>query len=184
MERDLAAGPPTLVIDHETFFARCVRLYESLVPLAETSGIRLALHPSDPPLPETPFSPRRWSRILDAVPSTHNGLLYCVGTRYESGVDIEADIHAFGRRGAIVHVHFRNVRGSLPTTGGYDEVALHDGDMNMFRVLRALKRVGYDGGLQVDHLPRYAGDDTYGSRAAAYAVGYIKALLAAAEVVA
>jgi hypothetical protein len=52
----------------------------------------------------------------------------------------------------------------------------------MFRVLRALKHVGFDGGLQVDHLPRYAGDDGYGSRAAAYAVGYIKALLVTLEV--
>jgi mannonate dehydratase len=117
------------------------------------------------------------------VPSDHSGLLYCVGTRYESGVDVEADIRAFGRRGKIVHVHFRNVRGSIPTDGGYEETALHDGDLNMFRVLLALKRVGYDGGLQVDHLPSYTGDTPYQGMAAAYAVGYIKALLAAAEVV-
>lgn len=183
MRRSLHEAPPTLTVDVDTYFERCVRLYERLVPIAEASSIRLVLHPSDPPLPETPFSPRRWSQILDAAPSSHSGLLYCVGTRYESGVDIEADIHAFGRRGKIFHVHFRNVRGTLPTTGGYEEVALHDGDMNMFRVLLALRRTGYEGGLQVDHLPRYTGDDARGSQAAAYAVGYIKALLAAAEVV-
>jgi mannonate dehydratase len=75
------------------------------------------------------------------------------------------------------------VRGSIPTTGGYEEVALGDGDLNMFRVVLALKRAGYAGGLQVDHLPDYAGDSAYRGMAAAYAVGYIKALLAAAEVV-
>ena len=111
------------------------------------------MHPSDPPLPETEFSPLRWSRILDAVPSTHSGLLYCIGTRYESGVNIYDDIRAFGRRGKIFHTHFRNVRGTIPTHGGYQEVALGDGDMNMFRVVQTLRSVGFDGGLQIDHLP-------------------------------
>jgi D-mannonate dehydratase len=122
------------------FFERCVRLYERLVPIAEAHDIRLILHPSDPPLADAPFSPRRWSRILDAVPSSHSGLLYCVGTRYASGVDIEADIRAFGRRGKIFHVHFRNVRGTLLTDSAHEEVALHDGDMNM-SVCYGLSRV-------------------------------------------
>ncbi|HET8626215.1 MAG TPA: mannonate dehydratase [Thermomicrobiales bacterium] len=164
----------------DDYFERCVRLYERVVPIAETYDLRLVLHPSDPPLPDAEFSPRRWSRILDAVPSAHSGLLYCVGTRYEAGVDIHDDIRAFGRRGTIFHVHFRNVRGQIPTTGGYEEVALHDGDMNMFRVLQSLKAVGYDGGLQTDHLPVYDGDEN-SLMASAYAVGYIKALLAALE---
>jgi mannonate dehydratase len=183
MRRSLAEKPPELVVDVEAHFERSVRLYERLVPIAEAYDIRLILHPSDPPLPETEFSPRRWSAILDAVPSTHSGLLYCVGTRYESGVNIYDDIRAFGRRGKIFHVHFRNVRGQIPTHGGYEEVALHDGDMNMFRVLLTLKSVGYDGGLQIDHLPSYTGDNAFQGMASAYAVGYVKALLAALEVV-
>lgn len=171
----------SLAVDVEAHFERCVRMYQRLVPIAEEVGIRLVMHPSDPPLPESEFSPLRWSRMLDTVPSTHSGLLYCVGTRYESGVNIEDDIRAFGRRGKIFHVHFRNVRGSIPTTGGYQEIALHDGDMNMFRVLRALKSVGFDGGLQVDHIPNYDGDTAFRGIAWGYAVGYVKALLAAME---
>ncbi|HEX2186589.1 MAG TPA: mannonate dehydratase [Chloroflexota bacterium] len=181
MRQRLEAEPPALVVDVEAHFERCVRLYERLVPIAEGTNIRLILHPSDPPLPETEFSPRRWSRILDAVPSTHSGLLYCIGTRMESGVNIFDDIRAFGRRGKIFHTHFRNVRGTIPTTGGYEEVALHDGDTNMFRVLRALKSVGFDGGLQIDHLPRFDGDTPFQGMASAYSVGYVKALLAALE---
>jgi len=181
MRASLATRPPDLVIDVEAHFERCVRLYERLIPIAEEHDIRLILHPSDPPLPETEFSPRRWSRILDAVPSDRSGLLYCVGTRYESGVNIHDDIRAFGRRGKIFHVHFRNVRGTIPSTGGYEEVALGDGDMNMFAVLKSLRSVGYDGGLQIDHLPEYDGDTAFQGMAAAYAVGYLKALLAALE---
>ena len=181
MQQSLSARPPEIVVDVEAHYERCVRLYERLVPIAEAYDIRLILHPSDPPLPETEFSPRRWSRILDAVPSAHSGLLYCVGTRYESGVNIHDDIRAFGRRGKIFHVHFRNVRGAIPTTGGYEEVALHDGDMNMFRVLQSLKATGYDGGLQIDHLPQYDTDNAFQGQASAYAVGYLRALLTALE---
>jgi mannonate dehydratase len=179
--RDHVPSPPPVEV--EAYFERCVRLYERLMPIAEEYDIRLILHPSDPPLPDTPFSPRRWSRILDSVPSSHNGLLYDTGVRFETGVDVESDIAAYGRRGKIFHVHFRNVRGSIPTDGGYEEVALDDGDMNMFRILRALDLAGYDGALQVDHLPRFVGDsDQYQWRATAYAVGYIRALFAALEV--
>jgi mannonate dehydratase len=181
MRARLAEKPPVLTVDNEAHFERTVRLYERLVPIAEANDIRLILHPSDPPLPETEFSPRRWSRILDAVPSAHSGLLYCVGTRYESGINIHDDIRAFGRRGKIFHVHFRNVRGTIPNSGGYEEVPIHDGDMNMFRVLQSLKAIGYDGALQIDHLPRFHRDNEFHGQASAYSVGYVKALLAAAE---
>lgn len=182
MKRSLAEKPPELEVDVEAHYERSVKLYERLIPIAEANDIRLILHPSDPPLPEAEFSPLRWSSILDAVPSKHSGLLYCIGTRMESGVDIEKDIHAFGRRGKIFHTHFRNVRGTIPFHGGYQEVALHDGDQNMFRVVRALKAVGFDGGLQIDHLPRYDGETPFAGIASAYGVGYVRALLAALEV--
>lgn len=181
MRRTLAEKPPELVIDVEAHYDRSVKMYERLVPIAEAYDIRLIMHPSDPPLPETEFSPRRWSAILDAVPSTHSGLLYCIGTRMESGVNIHEDIRAFGRRGKIFHTHFRNVRGTIPTHGGYQEVALGDGDKNMFEILRTLRAIGFNGGLQLDHMPRYDGDNAFQGMASAYAVGYAKALLAALE---
>jgi mannonate dehydratase len=182
MRQSLADRPPELVVDPEAHFDRCVQMYERLVPIAEAYDIRLIMHPSDPPLPDTEFSPRRWSRMLDAVPSAHSGLLYCIGTRYESGINIYDDIRAYGRRGKIFHTHFRNVRGTIPSHGAYEEVALGDGDMNMFRVLQTLRSVGFDGGLQIDHLPRYDGDNAWQGIASGYSVGYVRALLAALEV--
>ena len=181
MRRKLAAEPPEFTVDVEAHFERSVKLYERLLPIAAEYNVRLILHPSDPQLPDTEFSPRRWSQILDAVPSPYVGLLYCCGTRYETGVNIFDDIQAFGRRGKIFHVHFRNVRGTIPTSGGYDEVALNDGDMNMFRVLRTLQSIGYDGAIQIDHLPNYSGDTSFQGMASAFAVGYVKALLVAME---
>jgi len=182
MRRNLKTRPMEIDVDLEAHFDRCVRMYERLVPIAEAYDIRLIMHPSDPPLPETEFSPYRWSQMLDVVPSTHSGLLYCIGTRMESGVNIVEDIRSYGRRGKIFHTHFRNVRGTIPTHGGYEEVAMHDGDKNMFLIAQTLRSVGFDGGLQIDHLPHYDGDNEFMGMATAYGVGYVKALLAALEI--
>ena len=55
-------------------------------------------------------------------------------------------------------VHFRNVRASVATAQGYEEVALDDGDMNMFKILQELQRVGFDGCINPDHMPIVEGD--------------------------
>ena len=57
--------------------------------------------------------------------------------------------------------------------GGYEEITLNDGDMNMFEVLQTLRSTGYDGGLQIDHLPHYHADNSFQGMASAYAVGYV-----------
>ena len=57
---------------------------------------------------------------------------------------------------------------------------LDDGDMNMFAVLETLREVGFNGGLQMDHLPHDDDDDSQCS-ATAFAVGYTKALLRALD---
>ncbi len=163
----------------EKHWERCVQTYQQLVPLAEKYEVKLIIHPSDPPLPETEFSLKRWATILDAVPSNHSGLLYCIGTCYEPGVDILENIRYFGAKGKIFHTHFRNVQGTIPT-GGYMEVILDNGDTNMFKVLRTLKEVDFDGGLQINRLPNYAGDPEP-RIASAYAVAYVKAMLKALE---
>lgn len=177
----LAEKPEGLKVEPEEHWRRCVEFYRRIVPVAEDSGVKLALHPSDPPLPGAPFSSLGWHRIIEAVPSDHNGLLYCVGTRYEAGGTalVLDEIRYYGRRGKIFEVHFRNVRGNLASAGGFEEVALDDGDMNMFEILKALQEVGYEGPLSPDHVPRIAGDTPDQKIAWSYAVGYVKALLAA-----
>src|SRR5262249_20418256 len=158
-----------LKIDAEAFYDRALDVYRRLIPIAEAYDVRLITHPSDPPVPQAPFAPHRWSKIVELVPSTHSGYLYCVGTRYETGVDIHEDIRRANRNGKIFQVDFRNVRGSIPTAGGYEEVALEDGDMNMFSVLQTLLDSGYQGSFAVDHLPNYVDDTPFQGMASAYA---------------
>lgn len=178
MNENIAAEPFVRRVSIEDHWKRALEMLKELVPVAEHCNVRLITHPGDPPLSNCYVSPQRWTDMMDLVPSTHNGLLYCVGTRYESGVNILDDIRHYGHKGQIFHTHIRNVRGQIPTHGGYQEVAIDDGDMNLFTVLQTLHEVGFDGGLQLDHMPTFDHDDQHRKIAWAHAVGYVQALLA------
>jgi mannonate dehydratase len=160
----------------EEWWKRFCEVYSALVPIAEEYDVKLAIHPSDTPNPDTPLGGLGYHRVVDAFPSRNVGYLYCVGTRAEAGgMPLVLDeINNYGRKGRIFLVHFRNVRGSLATAGGFEEVLLDDGDMNMFKVLLELQKVGFSGCLNPDHIPNLEGNVGL-----AYSIGYIKALLAA-----
>jgi mannonate dehydratase len=165
----------------ERWWTRFRAAYAHLVPIAEEYGVRLALHPSDTPHVGSSFDSLGFHRVIDAFPNRNVGYLYCVGTRAEAGGSalVLDEINHYGRKGRIFAVHFRNVRGSLATVGGFEEALLDDGDLNMFRILLELRRVGYDGCLNPDHIPAIEGDAPGASLGLAYSIGYIKALLAA-----
>lgn len=165
----------------DAWWSRFCCVFERLVPAAEEAGVRLAVHPSDTPYAGTAFDSLGFHRVIDAFPSRVVGYLYCVGTRAEAGGSplVLDEINAYGRKGRIFTAHFRNVRGSLATAGGFEEVLLDDGDMNMATILAALQRVGFDGCVNPDHIPALEGDYGHASLGLAYSVGYIKALLAA-----
>jgi mannonate dehydratase len=173
----------TNALTPEAYHERLVYIYEKIVPFLEDAEVRLAIHTDDPPVPDSEgllpglTTPEQIMGLLDAVPSKNTGVLFCTGTRYESGVNIYDQIDLFGPR--IFHVHFRNVRGTLPRDGGYDEVMLDEGDMDMLEVVRALDRVGYEGSLNTDHDAVLEGDTPYRNAARAFSVGYIRALLSA-----
>ena len=117
-----------------------------------------------------------FQRVLDAVPSESNGVLFCQGCFAEMGSGVYDAIRHFGRQKKIFYVHFRNVAGAVPE---FAETFIDNGDVDMLEAMRAYKEVGYDGLLLPDHLPRMVGDTPYQHRSRAYAVGYIKALMAA-----
>ena len=107
-------------------------------------------------------------------------MTFCVGTRYESGEDVFEGIRRFGGQGRIFHVHFRNVRGTIPDTGGYEEVSPDLGDMNMFHVVRALHEAGFEGAIDYDHIMKLAGDEE-GRAYIALCVGQMHGFLQALE---
>nr|WP_263327704.1 mannonate dehydratase [Neobacillus sp. Marseille-Q6967] len=170
-------------------------VYRQLVPIAEDYDVKIGMHPSDSPHPDSPFGGLGYHRIIDEFPNKNVGYIYCVGTRAEEGGSqlVLDEINHYGRKGRLFLIHFRNVRGSLATTKAFEEALLDDGDLNMFKILLELKKVGFDGCINPDHVPIMEGDlpDTdakwshsnvgwsSSSIGFAYSVGYIKALLKA-----
>ncbi len=178
-----AQPEPGLGADADEMWERLEYFLVRIVPAAEQAGVRLALHPHDPPTPWLKGEARILSdfeglkRVIELVPSEANGLNFCQGTVAEqAGADVIGMIRYFGERDKINHVHFRNVRGSVPK---FDEVFIDEGDVDMLEAMRAYHEVGYRYAIMPDHTPKVAGDTPQGHRGRAYALGYIKALMQA-----
>jgi mannonate dehydratase len=176
------AGP----ISEEIYWDRITYFLKRVVPVAEESKVRIALHPQDPGMPKkTGFrgvhtvlgSVDGLKRFVETVPSKYHGINFCQGTVSEMlekpGEEIYDVIRWFGERGKILNVHFRNIRGGFLK---FEETFPDDGDVDMPRALRAYRDVGYDGMIMPDHVPMISGD-TGGQKAFAFCFGYIQALL-------
>jgi mannonate dehydratase len=179
LEQPAPDGAPT----HEQIWEQTLKIYRAVMPVAERNRVRIAMHGNDPPVstlfgvPQVLTRFADFDRLFSEVPSEYNGMTFCVGTRYESGEDVYEGIRRFGKEGKIFHVHFRNVRGAIPTKQMYEEVFLDEGDLNMRQVAQALQDVGYTGAIDYDHVMRLSSDQPEGRAYIAYCVGYMRAIL-------
>ena len=171
-------------IDDEAQWANLEYFLRRVMPAAEAAGVRMALHPDDPPI--SPIagaasilrSVEAFQRVLDMVPSPSNGVLFCQGCFIEMlGQGVFEAIRYFGRQGKVFYVHFRNVGGAVPR---FREALMDEGDIDMLAAMRAWKEVGFDGPMMPDHHPRVEGDTAYGHRARSFAIGYMRGLMEAA----
>ena len=157
---------------------------DAVVPVAEEAGVNLGLHPDDPQIPEIGGvarimrSPEAFRHAVEMAPSKNNQLLFCVGCFTEMGADVPAEISYFGERGKLAWIHFRNIKG---TTEKFVETFPDEGDSDMFAVMKACEKVGYEGYFTPDHRLRIIGDSDWGHRYWAYALGYTRALLKAVQ---
>ncbi len=155
---------------------------KSVTPVAEEEGIRIGIHPDDPPVPELGGVPRcifssfdGYQRALEIANSPNVGMCLCVGCWLEggklTGKDVLETIRYFGGQGKIFKVHFRNVNAPLPH---FVETFMDNGYMDMYKVMKALREVNFDGVVIADHIPSMVGGGRAGT---AYSIGYMKALL-------
>lgn len=182
-DADAPAGivPP---VSSDELWQRLEYFLAEILPVAEESGVKLALHPDDPPADSLRGSarlvndPRKYQRMLDLVPSEASALEFCLGSLQEMREgDVYESIEHYGREGKIAYIHFRNVRGKVPF---YQEVFVDEGDLDMIRVIQILNDVGYDGVLIPDHTPEMSCDAPWHA-GMAYALGYMKAAMQAVE---
>lgn len=157
---------------------------EAVIPVAEEAGVTLAAHPDDPPLPTVRgqprlvYQPRFYQRLLEVKPSPRNALEFCVGTLAEmTEGDIYEVVERYSRQGKVAYVHLRNVRGKVPS---YRETFIDEGDVDMLRVLRILKRNRFEGVVIPDHAPQMSCGAPWHA-GMAYALGYLRAALQVVE---
>ncbi len=157
---------------------------EQVSPVAEEEGVRIGIHPDDPPQPELGGIPRcifsnheGYTKAMDIANSPSVGICFCVGCWLEGGdlmgKGVLESIEDFGDK--IFKVHFRNVTAPLPH---FVETFIDDGYGDMYRVLKQLHAINFKGVLIPDHIPMMANDARIGT---AYTIGYMKALIKRVE---
>lgn len=168
-------------ITHDELWNRLQYFLQHIIPVAEEAGVKMAAHPDDPPAPyvrNTPrlvYQPDMYQKLIDLKPSPNNSLEFCLGSIAEM---TEGEIHdateQYSKQDKIGYVHFRNVIGKVPN---YKEVFIDEGDIDMIRILKILKKNKFEGVLIPDHTPQMSCDGAWYA-GMAYAMGYMKAALA------
>ncbi len=138
---------------------------DHIMPVAEASGVRVAFHPDDPPIPEQggvarvlhTFEDFRQLFALNRSPNL--GANFCVGTWVEAaettGKPVNDMIRWLAGERRLFNLHFRNLRGTLPR---FQETFIDNGDHDLQAVMNTLVDVGFDGLLVPDHVPVFAID--------------------------
>ena len=168
--------------EKEEIWANFETFIRQVAPVAEAAGVRIGIHPDDPPQPMLGGIPRcifsdhaGYQRAMDLADSPSVGICFCVGCWLEGGAlmgrGVLESIADFGGQRRLFKVHLRNVTAPLPH---FVETFIDDGYMDVYPIIEALAAVDFDGVLIADHVPLMADDRRVGT---AYTIGYMKALL-------
>jgi mannonate dehydratase len=153
---------------------------KQVVPVAEEAGVRIGIHPDDPPVPELGGVPRcifgnfdGYVRALEIANSPNVGVCLCCGTWMEGGKYMGKDVfeaaRAFSKMGKLWKIHFRNVTSPIPD---FIETFVDEGYTDMKKLMRTLVEVDFRGILIADHVPGMVD----GRPGWAFSIGYIRAL--------
>ena len=140
----------------EQLWANVTYFLKAIIPVAEKAGVRMALHPNDPPPPisrgsEQIFSTfNDWKHLFDIVDSPANGMTFDCGVSTEIGEDAVEVARYMASRDRISHVHYRNVIVDTPRIK-YTEVFIDNGQVDMLAVMQELVRSKYKYGLWAEH---------------------------------
>ena len=170
-------------LTEDVLWANLRYFLERVLPTAEAAGVKLAMHPDDPPL--SPFagmgrimsSVENFQRLIDLVPSPSNGITLCQGNFVLLTDDLPGLIRHFGEQGKIFFVHMRDTRG---TPERFEETFHDDGPTDMLACMQAYQAIGYDGVLRPDHVPTMEGEANtnpgYETLGRLFALGYLRGL--------
>jgi mannonate dehydratase len=154
---------------------------KAVIPVAEQAGVKMALHPDDPPL--SPLrgigriltSAESFRRVLNLVPSPVNGITFCQANFKLMGEDIAALVREWCAQKKVFFVHLRDVEG---TREHFRETFHDDCPVNLAQMLRIYHECTFEGPMRPDHAPTLAGESNerpgYAMGGKVFAIGYMK----------
>jgi mannonate dehydratase len=176
------------VISEEQMWANYEYFIKAVLPVAEEEGIRLALHPDDPPVPMLGgvarlfYRPWAFKHAFELAGGSQAWSLdLCLGCCSEmtgGKANVTEMIEYFAPKGAIAYIHFRDVQGTVPN---FTECFIGDGNYDPAEVMVLLAKTGFDGFLLDDHVPKMDDDSDWNHRGRAHAIGYMQGLIRMGE---
>ena len=177
--------PDGFKISKEQVFENYLYFIKAVIPYAEKYGIKLALHPDDPPLDTLGNVPRIFTSLdnikkgINCVNSENLGVTFCQACYKLMGEDLETAISEL--KDKIFFVHFRNVRGNK---FNFRETFHDNGEIDMAAALSLYKKYCPDNAknipIRVDHVPTLAGEESrvsgYDALGRLFAIGYLKGI--------
>ena len=143
-------------VSEEKMWANITHFVKEVMPVADKFGVRMALHPDDPPV--SPLrgiariltSAKAYRRVMDIVPSPMNGVTFCQANFKLMGEDVYALAKEWTTKKKIFFVHFRDVDG---TKEKFHETFHDNGPTDMVRILKVYSKAGFNGPIRPDHAP-------------------------------
>ncbi len=173
-------------VTHEKLFDNLVYFLRAIMPAAEEAGIRMAIHPDDPPwdvfgLPRVVGSEADFDRLFAAVPSENNGMTFCTGSlgagRFN---DLPKMAAKYAKR--VYFAHLRQLKFVSDTDFYENGHATSEGSLDIYAIVRALVKGGFDGYVRPDHGRNVWGEDAkpgYGLYDRAMGAAYLGGLFEA-----
>lgn len=144
-------------VDEEKLWAHLTYFLQAIIPVAEEAGIKMAIHPDDPPrpifgLPRIVKNRDDLARLVKIVDTPANGLTLCSGSLGAGPENnVEALVREFGGMGRIHFAHLRNVK--VSANGDFEETAHRSdcGSLDMAAIVKAYHDTGFTGYVRPDH---------------------------------
>lgn len=185
LEAAEAQGPTQWgTISEEKVWDNLVYFQKAVIPVAEKVGIKMALHPDDPPL--SPLrgigriltSAKNFDKAMQIVPSPINGVTFCQANFIAMGENVYTLAEKWCKQKKVFFVHYRDIQGNAKSL----RETFHDnGPTDMARLMKVYHESGFSGPVRPDHAPVLAGESNdrpgYMVQGNVFAFGYMRGIL-------
>ena len=175
-------------VNHKKLFENLVYFLNGIMPACDETGINMAIHPDDPPwdmfgLPRIITSAGSYDDLIAAVPNKHNGFTFCTGSL---GAGRFNNLPEMAKKYAnrIYFAHIRQLKYNGDTDFTEAGHLTDAGNLDIYAIVKALVKAGFDGYVRPDHGRNIWGEDGkpgYGLYDRALGAAYLNGLFEAVE---